>query len=183
MILAIDVYYTDSGYKTCGVLFEKFDSKEPIKVLTLKSHKPVQEYIPGQFYKRELPCIIEFLKFYKIHPDYLIIDGYINLLFDNGSITRGIGAYVKVTLENMHGYEHTKIIGIAKSSFARNDEISIKVCRGRSKNPLYVQSQDNSITSQVVENMYGQYRIPEMLKIMDFHTKHDSEYEICNEIF
>lgn len=177
-ILAIDVKYYDKEYKICGVLFHKWEDKEPDKILTLKVHKSPNEYIPGQFYKRELPAIMEFLNHYKLHPNWLIVDGFSLLKDNNGNYKDGLGNYVQHELiENNY---LTNVIGIAKSNFCKTNEVSYSIYRGNSKNPIYVQGTGYP---EDIKNMYGSYRIPEMLKICDFYTKHDGEDEICNEIF
>lgn len=177
-ILAIDVKYYDSEYKICGVLFHNWNDKEPDKILSLKIHKTPNNYIPGEFYKRELPAIMEFLKYYKLHPNWLIVDGF-SLLQDNkGKFKDGLGNHVQHELI-ANGY-NTNVVGIAKSNFCRTNEIANKIYRGKSRNPLYVQG---LAYPENIQNMYGSYRIPEMLKICDFYTKHDGEDEIFNEIF
>ena len=55
MILAVDVLYTDGKGIAAGVLFENWESCSPVGEYV--SEMDVDEaYIPGQFYKRELPC-------------------------------------------------------------------------------------------------------------------------------
>lgn len=60
MILAVDVHYRDSFAKAVGILFN-WNDEHPQKVI-IKILKNIEEYIPGEFYKRELPCILEVLK-------------------------------------------------------------------------------------------------------------------------
>lgn len=185
MILAIDVKYYDDHYKTCGVLFENFNSKEPTKILSLKVNKRPNDYIPGEFYKRERPCIVEFMKYYNLNPEYIIVDGFVNLYDNEDKHHYGLGSWVYSQLTNL-GWETIKLIGVAKSNFCKTNEHAENVYRGKSKNPLYVQwtgwSTGKDEVHNYIKNMYGSYRIPEMLKIMDFYTKHDGESEICNEI-
>lgn len=186
MILFIDVKYTDNGYKTCGVITDSFYDKEPKKILTLKSNKPAADYIPGEFYKRELPCIIEFLKYYKLKPEYIVVDGFCINKDNENNIHAGLGYKVFTYLrDNVVGFSNVKIIGIAKSAYCTSPEIAWEILRGKSKKPLYMQAcgaNVKEINNTTIENMYGDYRIPELLKITDFYTKHDGEEEICNMI-
>ena len=62
MILAIDVdYHKDNTAKVAGVLFENWEDKEP-KEVYISHIAEVNEYISGEFYKRELPCILDILE-------------------------------------------------------------------------------------------------------------------------
>lgn len=57
MILAIDVHYRDTFAKAVGVLFN-WDDEHPQKIITTIVDN-VDEYIPGEFYKRELPSVLK----------------------------------------------------------------------------------------------------------------------------
>lgn len=57
MILAVDVGYRDEQAVAAGALFTAWDDCEPAPVVL--AHVPeVAVYQPGQFYERELPCIL-----------------------------------------------------------------------------------------------------------------------------
>jgi Deoxyinosine 3''endonuclease (endonuclease V) len=57
MILAADVQYGDTGAQAAGVLFTDWPAAAPER--TLLVHLPeVAEYVPGEFYRRELPCLL-----------------------------------------------------------------------------------------------------------------------------
>ena len=66
-------------------------------------------------------------------------------------------------------YGHPKIIyGVAKSKFGDCDKISGKIYRGKSKNPLYVQTTSApKVAGYHILYMHGKYRIPTMLKEVD----------------
>jgi len=77
MIIAIDVHYRENIAKTVSIEFENWTNEEPTKIHILELPKTA-EYVPGQFYKRELPCILEVLKLSNLNDaDLIIIDGTI----------------------------------------------------------------------------------------------------------
>ena len=49
------------------------------------------EYVPGEFYKRELPCIIKLLDLVEEHIDCIIIDGFVYL---DGDTRPGLGKHI-----------------------------------------------------------------------------------------
>lgn len=59
MILAIDVHYKETYAKAVGILFH-WNDETPIDIITTTINE-VAEYETGQFYKRELPCILQLL--------------------------------------------------------------------------------------------------------------------------
>ena len=163
MILAIDVYYIGDRANVVGVLFDEWTQSEPSKIISIVVDG-IAEYEPGNFYKRELPCILELLKEVK---DYtitcIVVDGYV-FLDDKGK--KGLGYYLYEALDS-----RIPIIGVAKSYFAGNN--SIEVCRGESKKPLYVTSigVDQRESAHFIETMYGEFRMPTLLKILDTATR------------
>ncbi|MFP9115711.1 endonuclease V [Flavobacterium sp. RHBU_3] len=164
MILAIDVYYLERGAKAVGVLFEWEDFAPRQTIIEFVPE--VAEYIPGEFYKRELPCIEALLK--KIGTDFLytvIIDGHVYV--DNNG-TYGLGGKTFELMDN-----RIPVIGVAKTGFHTNKETVIEVFRGESKNPLYVSAigMDNDLAAAKIQAMHGSYRMPDILKKLDMVTK------------
>ncbi|MFP9117924.1 endonuclease V [Flavobacterium sp. RNTU_13] len=167
MILAIDVYYYDNQAKAVGVLFEWEDAAPRQTIIAFVDD--VAEYIPGEFYKRELPCIKALLQ--KTGTDFLdavIVDGHI-YTDNNGSY--GLGGK---TFELLG--KRIPVIGIAKTGFHTNKDTVIEVHRGESKNPLYVSAIgiDTLFAADKIRNMQGPYRIPDILKTLDMVTKDGS---------
>jgi deoxyribonuclease V len=165
MKVAIDVYYQENSAKIVAATFNEWIDPLPEQVI-IKHKNPVAEYTPGAFYKRELPCLIEVLKDFDLSKiDVVIIDGYV-YLDDEGK--PGLGA---------HLYEHLKgivpIIGVAKTSFHNNTKHVKEVCRGTSKQPLYVTAIGTGLceAEQHIKSMYGEHRMPHILKLMDTETK------------
>lgn len=170
MLLALDSYYKDNICNTSLIVFNKEES-ETIYADTIYT-KVTSDYIPGEFYKRELPGIKKILKkFIKEQPELwnqihaVIVDSYITLKVGDKEWD-GLGAYVNKFLNKI---EQPKIIyGVAKSKFGDCDKISGKVYRGKSKKPLYVQTTSApKVAGYHVLYMHGKYRIPTMLKEVD----------------
>jgi deoxyribonuclease V len=159
MNLAIDIYYHDKGATCVGVLFDWRDA-EPSKIIEAYLDE-VEEYVPGEFYKRELPCVLAVIyqvKRYKV--DCILLDSHVQL----GAEKKGLGEYVYETLD-----ERYPVIGVAKKSFYNNTEYVREVRRGQSDNPLYVSAVgcDLDEAADCIQNMHGEHRIPTILKEVD----------------
>ena len=174
ILLALDSYYKDDICNTSLVIFDK-DESIPIYQDTIYT-KVTSKYVPGEFYKRELPGIKKILKkLIKEHPDLwssvhaIIVDGYIKL--KNGDKEwDGLGGHLWNYLTKIG--QHKIVYGIAKSKFGDCDKISYQIFRGKSKNPLYVQTTAAPIiVLYTVQDMPGKYRIPTMLKFVDTLSK------------
>jgi deoxyribonuclease V len=164
MILAVDVYYKGNVAKAASVLFD-WDSETPHEVASVYIDD-VEAYTPGEFYKRELPCILSILKEADLSKiEAVLIDGYVYL--DNEGLP-GLGARLWEELG-----KKTPVIGIAKTPFAKNTDTVIKVSRPASSKPLYVSAAglDLDTAAERVKNMAGNYRIPEILNALDRETK------------
>ena len=129
MILALDVHYREIEAKTVGVLFH-WENAEPVEVL-IEYIKEVADYISGEFYKRELPCLMQVIEKIDINSiEAIIIDGYIYV--DNEK-SYGLGGKLYEKLGNK-----IPVIGVAKTPFFTNKETVKEINRGKSKNPLYI---------------------------------------------
>lgn len=165
MIVAIDVHYRTNFAKVVAIEFDNWTDSAP-KHIYQEYIDQVEEYVSGEFYKRELPCILEILKKIDLSKlEAILVDGYVQL-DDNGK--PGLGMYVYQSLD-----EKIPVIGVAKKGFKDNEKHVIKVERGESKNPLYVTSigVDLEETARHIKNMAGAYRMPDLLSILDQKTK------------
>jgi deoxyribonuclease V len=161
MIAAFDVYYNEDGTAlTSAVLFQSFTDSHPIKTYSMDI-STVEEYIPGSFYKRELPCILKLLHKISKKIECIIIDGYVTL-----GDQPGLGKHLSYAVA-----PETVIIGVAKKFFEGSKPE--KVLRGISKNPLYITSHGMSSeeAKEHISSMSGNHRIPELLKIADQISK------------
>ncbi len=173
MILAFDTYYFENKAKTICVAFENWTDEKPKQVFT-SMLEGIEEYEPGAFYKRELPCIIDALM--KINAQYaaenselniemIVIDGFV-VLNDEGKL--GLGGYL---------FEHLArkipIIGVAKTNFAQLDQLKRPLLRGGSQRPLFITALGIDIieATEYVNRMHGEFRMPTLLKLMDTLTK------------
>jgi deoxyribonuclease V len=164
MILAIDVYYKQNSAKAVGVLFNPMDEiPRDYKIAYIND---IEDYTPGEFYKRELPCILEIIE--QVHLEYIeaiIIDGYV---YVDNERRFGLGGWLWKALE-----EKMAVIGVAKTSFLKNKDTVKELQRGESKNPLYISSIGYGLdkATQLIEEMKGSYRMPDILKLLDRKTK------------
>jgi len=159
MILAVDVDYKEEDKAVAsGVLFDSWEDGLPTKTLSVSVNN-VLPYESGQFYKRELPCILALLEKIEEKLDCIVVDGYVNL----GKGKRGLGAYLFDALEGK-----TPIIGVAKNAF-KDIEKDTFLYRGESKKPLYITSISMAIedAKKAIECMHGKYRFPTLLKEVD----------------
>jgi deoxyribonuclease V len=164
MILALDVHYKAAGAKAVGVLFNWQDAL-PEEVI-IEYINEVDEYIPGEFYKRELPCLLKIIEETNLdNIDAIVIDGYVYI--DN-DMNFGLGGRLWEALE-----KRVPVIGVAKTSFFKNKDTVRELKRGISNSPLYISSIGMELDACVnfIKNMKGDYRMPDILKLLDKKTK------------
>lgn len=165
MILAFDTYYFDGKAKTVCLEFEKWNEDKNFKIHT-EIIDNIEEYIPGEFYKRELPCIISLLnKIDLTNIEAIIVDGFVYL---DDEKKYGLGGRLYEKLKN-----RIPIIGVAKTNFAAIEKNKRALTRGDSKKPLYITSIGIELDDAFnkVESMAGEYRFPTLLKELDRLTK------------
>jgi len=132
MILAFDTYYFDNKAKTVCLEFSEYNQKENFKVHT-EIIENVEEYIPGEFYKRELPCIMSVLNQINLQNiEVIIVDGFVYLDDDK---KYGLGGHLYEKLNRQ-----IPIIGVAKTNFASIEKDKKALYRGDSIKPLYITS-------------------------------------------
>lgn len=165
MILAFDTYYFDNKAKTVSICFDDWSDEENYKVET-EVIENSEEYQSGEFYKRELPCILSLLDKIKTqNVTTIIIDGFV-YLDDNQRL--GLGGHLYLQLQGK-----IPIIGVAKTNFATLEKNKRQLLRGSSMKPLYVTSIgiDLDSATELIKNMKGNNRIPTLLKTLDTLTK------------
>lgn len=157
MIAAFDVHYLEGGCASAAaVLFLDYRDAEPAATFT-QFIPGAAEYIPGEFYRRELPCILTLLQQIKEAPDEIVVDGYVML-----GNRPGLGQHLFKSLDG-----NIPVVGVAKSMFEGSS--AAEVFRGESIHPLYVTSAgvDLQKASERIRTMYGAHRIPALLKRVD----------------
>lgn len=161
MIAIIDVDYKDPIANVACLVFKSWEDEIWVNQYTCQC-SDIAAYVPGEFYKRELPCILAVLKLVKEEITSIVIDGYVWL---NKDMKPGLGVYL---YESLH--KEIPVIGIAKKSFFGMDNtMSRAIIRGTSKRPLYVTSIgiDLDFAGQKVQNMQSVFRHPDKAKKVD----------------
>lgn len=165
MILAFDTYYFDEKARTVCFAFEQWTDSLPTQTHTAYT-SPIAEYEPGNFYKRELPCILQVLDTLNLDDvEVIVIDGYV-IIDDDGHF--GLGGHLYHVLQ-----ERIPIIGVAKTKFASNTLYVRQFLRGKSEVPLYITAIgiDVTVAATHVHQMHGEYRMPTLLKSLDALTR------------
>lgn len=159
MIIAVDVRYEKNSAKIGGVLFEHWDDPTPAKELVSLIDR-IDDYEPGKFYKRELPCILKLIQEYDLKLQCIVIDGYVYL---DGISRPGLG---KRLYDALNG--EVAVIGVAKRPF-RDISKEYKVLRGDSNKPLFVTVAgcNSEEAKENIRKMHGRHRLPTLLKWVD----------------
>jgi deoxyribonuclease V len=124
----------------------------------------VEPYEPGQFFRRELPCVLAVLAKVRDSVEVVVVDGYVWL----GSPERpGLGAHLYEALGGRPG-----VVGVAKTPYA--GATGIPVQRGGSRKPLLVTAVgiDPNVAARHIRAMHGPYRFPSALKLVDQLCRH-----------
>ena len=159
VILAVDVNYRAGEAIVAGVAFDSWTDSESLASY-ISVVESVNDYEPGSFYRRELPCILKLLSEHHLTPATILIDGYVYL---DGSSSPGLGRHLYDALE-----QKVMIIGVAKKPFKGIAAVH-EVYRGNSSRPLYVTCAgiELSVAKQRTKSMHGPYRIPTILRKVD----------------
>lgn len=163
--LILDVFYRESEETedtTATVTGVRFSGIEKAHVLSEYAIevKDVAPYESGQFYKREMPCLLALINQVDEPFNVIMIDGYV---FLDGVSKAGLGKYLYDNLT-----DKKPVIGIAKNHF-RDVTEDYAVWRGISKHPLYVTSIDieTSEAKSLVARLEGKHRMPTMVTHVD----------------
>ncbi len=168
--LILDVYYqenhetNDTTATVTGVRFQGIEQSDIISEHIIEIDK-VAPYESGQFYKREMPCLLALINQIEEPFDVIIIDGYV---FLDGISKAGLGKYLYDNL-----IDKKPVIGIAKNHFYDIPE-DYAVWRGISKHPLYVTSIGIEVKNakELVSKMDGDHRMPKMVTYVDKLGRH-----------
>lgn len=157
VLAALDVHYTDPSAVAACVLFTAWTDAAPASEHVARI-AAVEPYQPGEFRKRELPCLLEALRAAAVTPDAVVIDGYAWLAPGRP----GLGAHLFEALGS-----RIPVIGVAKTSF--QGATAVEVLRGTSAKPLYVTAAgiDAAEAAAHIASMHGPHRIPTLLAAAD----------------
>lgn len=158
MIACLDVCYGDTTAIAAAVMFRDWPDAVACSERTVSVHD-VQPYQPGEFFRRELPCLLQVLEGLPALA-HVVIDGYVWL--DDAS-RPGLGAHLFQALGGT-----TTVVGVAKTKFAGANQAR-EVLRGESQRPLFVTAAgvDADIAAGWLRAMHGAHRVPTLISRAD----------------
>ena len=163
-ILIFDICYNEEEHtaNAACIKFKNFTDSPTNKNNQFYTKKcfNVADYESGNFYKRELPCIMSLIEDIDMSDvSCLITDSYVEFSEEH----LGLGKHLYNALDKKY-----PVIGIAKNKY-KEENISIECYRGNSSKPLYITAIDvsNQEACNIVQKMDGKYRLPEMVKAVD----------------
>lgn len=159
MFAATDVQYLPEGGARAALVLAPDKTFSTVAVEERVFVPEVAPYEPGEFYRRELPCLRAVLARCLSSVELLIVDGYVDL---DPSGRPGLGA---------HAYKEfgVPVIGVAKTRFDTATH-AIEVHRGEDAvNPLYVTAigLPQPEAAALVQSMAGKHRLPDALRRVD----------------
>lgn len=152
----VDVDYREQEAVCACLLFERWEAERPAQ--TLVQRVPLTApYVPGQFYRRELPGLLATLRPVLPLVDVVIVDGSVWL-----GEAPGLGGHLYGALGR-----RTAVVGVAKSAFRGASAVAVR--RGLSGRPLYVTAAglDAEEAAGHIRAMHGEYRLPTLLLQVD----------------
>lgn len=165
MIACVDVHYVGTCAYAAVVTFADWSAAAALEEKVVR-RDDIQPYVPGEFYRRELPCLLAVLQ--AIPPfQIVVIDGYVWL----GDSKPGLGAHLHRALGG-----GVAVIGVAKTKYAGAGP-AYEILRGTSQRPLYVTAAGMSTdaAAEHVRSMHGEYRVPTLLRRVDFLCRNAGE--------
>ena len=156
MIACLDVYYGDTAACAAGIAFHDWtDSTAAAEQTVLVSE--IEPYQPGQFFLRELPCLLSVLERLP-RVEVVVVDAYVWL-----GEKPGLGAHLYQALGGA-----VAVVGVAKTRFGVADGAR-EITRGESKSPLFITAAGVGLneSAENIRSMHGAHRIPTLLKKVD----------------
>lgn len=158
MIVCLDVDYRKDAVVTARLVIPNWDSKAPASLVTIRTRGAAPDYVPGAFYRREMPYLVAALE--GVAASVVVIDGYVWL----GPGAPGLGAHLWDAIG-----KRAAVVGVAKTPFRGAAPIVREVKRGASNTPLFVTAAgiEPEIAADRVRVMHGPHRLPAMLRRVD----------------
>lgn len=159
LIACLDVGYKEQYAIAACVAISEWEDARPKEERAVRI-ETIQEYEPGEFYKRELPCLTSVLNKLDCELKCIVVDGYVWL---DASRRPGLGSHLFHALG-----QQVPVIGVAKTAF-KGSEHAMELLRGNSSRPLYITSVgigEEDAAAQIAA-MHGENRIPSILKRVD----------------
>lgn len=159
MLACVDVDYRPDATVAACVVFRAWEDEAEAAHFVDRG-PPAEPYVPGEFYRRELPALLRVLALVPDPLTTVIIDGYVWLA---GEDRPGLGAHLYEALER-----RVPVIGVAKTAFHAS-RLAVPVLRGASQRPLLVTSVgvDVQAAAASIQHMHGPSRLPTLLKRVD----------------
>ena len=158
LICALDVDYRGAIAVAACVGFRGWTAAAPL-FETVAVVRDIAPYRAGQFYRRELKCLLKVLETAETTPDVVVVDGYVWLDADTRP---GLGAHLYKAMR-----KRVAVIGVAKSRYL--GAIFRSLLRGHSRSPLHITAvgMDDAEAVECIRRMHGPFRIPTLLKRAD----------------
>lgn len=162
LIAFLDVDYREAGARAACVAAEGWDAAAPMLERVAEIGE-VAEYRPGEFYRRELPCLLAVLRLLPRLPETIVIDANVWLSPERAP---GLGTHLHQAIGGA-----AAVIGVAKTAFRglAGDDIVAPVLRGGSQRPLFVTSVGIALddAAAAVRAMHGPHRTPTLIARAD----------------
>lgn len=167
MKACVDVDYRDPNALAACCLFENWTDETAVRDVTAWV-TGVAPYQPGQFFRRELPCLLAVLAQVSEPLDLIVVDSYVWLQDENHP---GMGAHLYQALAG-----RVPVIGVAKTRYL-SAALAREVLRGPGHNPLYVTAAgvDVGQAAAWIQGMHGDCRVPTLLRRVD-HLARQTEW-------
>jgi deoxyribonuclease V len=159
MLVSVDVDYRPDATVAACVAFQDWgDAAEAAHFVD--RGPPAEPYVPGEFYRRELPALLRVLALVPQPLAAVVIDGYVWLA---GEDRPGLGAHLYEALGR-----RVPVIGVAKTAFLAS-RLAVPVLRGGSRRPLLVTAVGVDVQDAAahIQRMHGPSRLPTLLKRAD----------------
>lgn len=159
MLAIVDVDYRPEATVAACVLFRDWGDESEAGH-EVDRGPAAQPYVPGAFYRRELPALLRVLARVRQPLEAIVIDGYV-WLGDEGR--PGLGAHLYEALG-----QQVPVIGVAKTAFHAS-RLARPVLRGGSRRPLWVSAAGMELHAAAanIQHMHGAWRLPTLLKRVD----------------
>jgi deoxyribonuclease V len=157
--VCVDVDYREDCVVAAGVGFAEWGDAVAVFETTRRFVAAPADYESGQFYKREMPYLLQLLGGLEHPPALVIIDGFVWL--DGGRA--GLGAHLAEALVSA-----CPVIGVAKRPFHEAANAA-PLLRGTSQVPLFVSAVGVELLQAVsgIAQMHGPHRVPTLLRRVD----------------
>jgi deoxyribonuclease V len=159
MKACLDVDYRDPNALAACCLFSDWADEESYRDVTAWI-SGVAPYVPGEFYKRELPCLLAVLRAVSEPLDLILVDSYVWLQDEEHP---GMGAHLYQALGGQ-----VPVIGVAKTRYFSAGTAQ-EIVRGTGHSPLYVSAAGVPVDQAAtwVLAMHGASRVPTLLRRVD----------------